>query len=276
MIELENVTLREYVYFDREKVEDFLSTIEDGLREERTEIERKHGSKVKGSAGIPHIAKIEGEKGFSENELKILKTSTNASLFQRLYNYLDEQNMINHIGDSVNEEIWGKIKVGDLIEIDANIEFSALDSTIESITNLSTFIKQFNPKGMNKKAKEAITGFQMLNQQSSKEGFNIKITLPNNSKFKFVTTLPEKNTRVSKNELTGNYKVICRIQKILKRNEKFELFKLMPGLKMNRKTIKEFLKIFKDMPPIIGPAPKIEDLQISYPAMVITPIVIYR
>lgn len=272
---MKNITLREFVYFDREKVEDFLSTIEDGIREERTEIERKHGSKVKGGVGIPHIAEIEAEKGFNENELKILKTSTNASLFQRLYDYLEEENMINHL-DSVNEELWGKIKVGDLIEIDANIEFSALDNTIESITNLSTFIEQFNPNKMDKKTKEAITGFQMLSQQSSKEGFNIKITLPNSSRFKFVTTLPKKNIRVSKNELTGNYKVICRIQKILKRNEKFELFKLMPGLKMNRKTVKEFLKIFKDMPPIVGPAPKIEDLQISYPAMVITPIVIYR
>lgn len=272
---MENIVLREYVYFDREKVEDFLSTIEDGLRKEQTEIERKHSSKGKGSLGIPHVVEIEGETGFSENELKILKTSTNASLFQRLYNYLEEQNMINHIY-SVDEESWEKIEVGDLIEIDANVEFSALNNLIETITNLSTFMEQFNPKGMNKKAKEAIAGFQMLSQQSSKEGFNIKITLPNNSKFKFVTTLPKKNIRVSKNELTGNYKVICRIQKILKRNEKFELFKLMPGLKMNRKAIREFLKIFKDMPPIAGPTPKIEDLQISYPAMIITPIVIYR
>jgi hypothetical protein len=38
-----------------------------------------------------------------------------------------------------------------------------------------TFFEKFSPERMDRKTKEAIIGFQMLSQESSKEGFNIKI-----------------------------------------------------------------------------------------------------
>ena len=269
------IHLREFAYFDRQKIEDFLSGIEDGLIRESMETQRKHGKEVKGEAGIKGILSVCGTTGYNENELQRLKTATDASLFQRLYTYLNEQQMISYI-DAINEEAWEQIVVGKILDIKANIELSALDNLIDTVTRVMTFFEKISPEKMDRKTKEAIVGFQMLSQESSKEGFNIKITTIKTPKFKFVATLPSKNIRVTKQELNGEYNVLCRVKKILKKNEKFELFSLIPGFKMDREMIKDFIKSFRNMPKILGNPPKVGDLQVGYPAMVVTPIAIYR
>jgi len=271
----QKISLREFAYFDRQKIEDFLSGIEDGLIRESMETQRKHGKEVKGEAGIKGIFSVGGTTGYGEDELQRLKTATDASLFQRLYTYLNVQQMIRFI-DLADDETWGQIEVNEILEIKANIELSALDCLIDTVARLMTFFEKISPEKMNRKTKEAIAGFQMLSQESSKEGFNIKITTIKTPKFKFVATLPSKNTRVTKQELSGEYNVLCRVKKILKKNEKFELFSLIPGFRMDREMIKDFIKSFRDMPKILGKPPKVGDLQVGYPAMVVTPIAIYR
>ncbi|MDG3547649.1 DUF6414 family protein [Methanobacterium formicicum] len=267
--------LREFIYFDREKIEDFLSIIEDGLVKEETEIQRNHGTKIKAEGGFKPIANIGGEKGYQDNELQKLKNSTDASLFQRLYNHLTEKKMIKKVR-SIDNKSWNQIKVGELLELDANIEFSALSLLIEKIVNLMEFMEMVGPENVDDKTKEAMLGFKMLSHLSSKEGLNIKITLTGNSRYKFVAILSPENIKGTKQELIGKYKVMCRVQKIIRKNEKFELFKLIPGLELNKKMITDFLKIFDNLPPMFGKPPKIEDLQVSYPAMIITPIAVYR
>lgn len=271
----QKIVLREFAYFDRQKIEDFLSGIEDGIIRASTETQRKRGKEVKGEAGVKGILSVGGTTGYGENELQRLKTATDASLFQRLYTYLNEQQMVRFI-ESADEESWGEIEVNEILEIKANIELSALDNLLDTITRLMTFFEKFAPEKMDRKTKDAIAGFQLLSQESSKEGLNIRITALKTPKFKFVATLPSKNLRVTKQELNGEYTVLCRVKKILKKNEKFELFSLIPGFKMERTMIKDFTKIFRDMPPILGKAPTVQDLQVGYPAMVVTPIAIYR
>jgi len=54
------------------------------------------------------------------------------------------------------------------------------------------------------------------------------------------------------------------------------IFTCLPGLQFSRKDLRDLLKNFKDMPPMLGKAPKIEDLQVGYPVIIITPIALYR
>jgi len=71
--------------------------------------------------------------------------------------------------------------------------------------------------------------------------------------------------------------VFGRIRKKLKRNEKFDLFKLLPTeFQLGSKEMGEMLKSFKEMPSILGKPPTIKDIKVGYPAMVITPVAIYR
>lgn len=271
----QKIILREFAYFDRQKIEDFLSSIEDGIILASTETQRKRGKEVKGEAGVKGFLSVGGTMGYGENELQRLKTTTDASLFQRLYLYLNEQQMVRYI-ESADEETWGEIEANEIVEINANIELSALDNLLDTITRLMHFFEKFSPEEMDRKTKEAIAGFQLLSQESSKEGLNIRITALKTPKFKFVATLPSKNIRVTKQELNGEYTVLCRVKKILKKNEKFELFSLIPGFRMDRTMIKDFSRVFEDMPKILGNPPRVQDLQVGYPAMVVTPIAIYR
>jgi hypothetical protein len=132
------------------------------------------------------------------------------------------------------------------------------------------------PEQVNPETKRMMLGFQALSQKSQNEGYNVKITLPGNPSFKFVAFLPLKNMKVSKQEIAGELYILCRVKTKLRRNETFELFSIIPGLKMNREMLRDLIKQFQDMPTILGMPPKMEDLRISYPAMVVTPIAIYR
>ncbi|MGB2728105.1 MAG: hypothetical protein WBD09_06470 [Halobacteriota archaeon] len=154
----QKISLREFAYFDRQKIEDFLSGIEDGLIRESMETQRKHGKEVKGEAGIKGIFSVGGTTGYGENELQRLRTATDASLFQRLYTYLNEQQMISFI-ESINEEAWEQVEVGKILDIKANIELSALDNLIDTFTRVMTFFEKISPEKMDRKTKEAIAGF---------------------------------------------------------------------------------------------------------------------
>jgi hypothetical protein len=270
------IILREFIYYDREKIEDFLSGIEDGLVKEEIETLREHGAKYKAEGGIRPLITVGGEKGYAENELQKLKTSTDASLFQKLHVLLNQNNMINSF-ESIDQEGWDQISTGDILEIEADIEFSGLSVLLSKIFKLMTFMEQVGLDADNDpKSREAIAGFNMINKLSSEEGLNIKVTPVNSPEYKFVGVLPKENIKGNKQELIGRYKVMCRVQKILNDGDSIELFKLIPGIEMDKGMIEEFLMNFEDMPPELGEPPKLEDIQINSPAMTVTPIAIYR
>jgi hypothetical protein len=271
------IILREFIYYDREKIEDFLSGIEDGLVKEEIETRREHGAKYKAEGGVKPFINVGGEKGYTDNELQKLKTSTDASLFQKLHVLLNQDNMMNSF-ESIDQKGWDQINTGDILEIEADIEFSGLSVLLNKIFKLMTFMEQVGLDVDNDpKTREAIAGFNMIDKLSSEEGLNIKVTPVNSPEYKFVAVVPnENNIKGNKKELIGRYKVMCRVQKILNEGESIELFKLIPGIEMDKGMIKEFLMNFEDMPPMLGEPLKLEDMQINSPAMTVTPIAIYR
>ncbi len=82
--------LREFAYFDRQKVEDFLSSFENGLSKETTETGHQIDAGIKGKIGVPGVASLEAGLGQKGTTLQELKTATDASLFQRLYKHLSK------------------------------------------------------------------------------------------------------------------------------------------------------------------------------------------
>lgn len=269
------IILREFIYYDREKIEDFLSSIEDGIVKEEIETRTEHATQLKVGGGVGSFLNASGQKGYADNELRKLKTSTDASLFQRLYTCLSEENMLKYFED-ISQEDWKEIKRGDILEIEADVEFSGLSVFFEKIMKLMGFLEQLGFDQMDDKSREAMLGFQLMNQLSADESLNLKITPVKSLNYKFVATLPHENIKGNKQELIGEYKVLCRVQKIINENEKIELVKLIPGIELDEENLEGFVQNFEDMPPMLGTPPKMEDLQISYPAMIVTPIAIYR
>ena len=267
------IVLREFAYFDRQKVEHFLSSIEDGLAREKTEISRKIGGEVKGEVSVG-VAKFGAGIERKGSELQEIKAATDASLFQRLYTHLKNEKLIRDI-DSIDANEWVRIEKGEIIELTGDIELSLMENLIDI---LARFMPLFETQVRDEKAGLGLKLLQTLGKLSSEQGFNIKINPRVESKFKFVAHLPAKYVRVgSKNELTGEYRTLCRVLKKLKPNETFNLFSFFSGIRMPKDALEQIIKTFPiDLAMFLGKPIQIEDFRVSYPAMIVTPIAIYR
>lgn len=266
----DKIVLREFAYFDRQKVEDFLSSIEDGLAREKKEITHEINAEIKGKLKVPGVAEVGGGVGRKGTELQELKTATDASLFQRLYLHLKNQKLIRFL-DKVNKNTWEQIKGGEILELTGEIELSAMENLFDLLTMILPLMKS---QKMDEKTRR---GTQVLEMISSVQGgVNIKISLEDEN-YKFVATLPREKVRVTKQELNSAYSVLCRVQRKLKPNETFDLFSFIPGIKFPREQIRNLIRTFpSELIQFTGKPIRIEDFRISHPAMIVTPIAIYR
>ena len=268
-----DIVLREFKYFDRRIVVDFLSSIEGGLARESKASYLQKSAQLGGRVGFPGL-EIGGEKGRKEISIEESKTMEDAALFQRLYEALTDQKMINKI-DWSKYSFWQDIERGRILEIHGRIELPVLEITLDIFGQLLPIMQQFSPRGIDQKA---LTAFKMLNRLSSLGTLNVRIIPAQNDEVNFVATLHRQKLKVSKQELADEYVVLGRVRKVLKEGETFDLFKL--PIKMNEKMIEGFLKSFDNMPPealaLLGKKPTIEDLQVCYPAVILNPIAIYQ
>lgn len=123
--------LRQFLYLDRDLVREFLAQTEGGVFDESTERRRSEGrSGVAGGAGgrILHASAEKGKSSQSESESIV--TQTAASEFDRLYTYLDSEDL--QVYDIIDESIDGlPIRRKDFVEVDLAIRISGLNSVLE-------------------------------------------------------------------------------------------------------------------------------------------------
>lgn len=266
----DKIPFGEFAYLDRQRIEDFVSSIEGGLARERKVTKHEISAEAKGEVGIPHVMKFGGGVGRKGTELEELKTATDPSLFLRLYAHLETQKLIRNL-DSIDEDKLENTQQGELIEFEGNIELSAMDYIVDLFTSWMDFFPV-------RDAKDRMT-FNLMKTMSTQKGFNIKISHKKESRFKFVGYLLSKNLRVTKEELEDEYCVLCRVKRILKPKETFDLFSL-PQIRMPKSMVRKLIQSFRSLPPqsrmILRKSIGMEDFRISYPAMIVTPIAIYR
>ena len=279
-------TLREYTYFDRQKVEDFLSTIEDGLSREFSEVKTEEGAiltpEIEVSASLPGIGgikpKISGQTARKITTREELKTATDASLFRRLYDYLNEEDMIKEINPvSLTSEIWNEIDVGNVLEIKGHVERPALEKLIDNLNDLLSLAEALNSSSKPSSDNGAMKYFESIQLQLKMKGSNIKVNVGTDLRFKFVGTLFPNKLKVIKQEIEGDYTLLCRVQKILGEGETVQFFSIVPGnLKLDDKQIASSLDGFEKVAQSMNIDGNIREVEIEGPLIVITPIAIYR
>ena len=152
------IILREFAYFDRQKIEDFISSIEDGLIREKKETTHETDAELKAKIGIPGVAEVGGGLGSKGSEIEELKLSTDASLFQRLYMYFTSNTIITSIKE-INKELWDKIENGDIIEIFGEVELSTMENVIDLLKIMMPFMKN---QGATKESQKGIQLMEMI------------------------------------------------------------------------------------------------------------------
>jgi len=271
MVKME-FTLREFAYIDKQIVVDFISSIQAGLPVERRQAVTKTGKKLEAKIGFS-FAQVGGEKGSTETEAEEKSAVQDAGLFQMLYSKLDEQGSILR---KIDENVVPK----SILEVEGRVVLPALEMTLDVLFNqLAPFgevIQNINPRGW--------ATLQGINRFRTSSPLNLRI-IPSSSQCEekmenvnIVASLRRNMLRKPLPELADDYSVFCRVTKVLKAQESFDLFKL--PMKLDDAKIDSLLKSFESMPPeskaILGGDLTREDVQVRYPAIIVTPIAIYR
>ena len=265
-------TLREFAYIDKQIIVDFLSSIQTSLpiqtRKALTKREKKLGAKV----GFP-FAQVEGEKGGVETETEESGVMEEAGLFQALYAKLEENHLIKR---NINEDVVPK----DILEIEGRVELPVLE------TALNLLCDQLGPywEAFRNQNPQAWRNLQMINRFRAISPLNLRIVPLHHQYSKsmanlsVIASLQRDKLRKPYPELADDYSIFCRVKKVLKNVETYDLLKL--PVKLNDKNISELMKNFENMPSesksIFGNSLSIENFQIGYPAIIVTPIAIYR
>lgn len=266
--------LREFKYLDRQIVVDFLSSIEGGLATASKASLSKKGGKLGVKANVPTIFEVEGERGSKEISIEESRTIEDAALFERLYNALAEQKMIEKV-DGLKEDSLKNMRQGKVLEIHGTIEVPFFEVLLDVFTQIIPLMSYSTSGGLDQKGIDAL---KMFNTMSLMSALNVRIIPSQTSEANFVLTLSRDKLRVKKQELSDECSSLCRVRRILKKDETFDMLRL--PVKINKTIMGNLLQSFEKMPSdvsdILGRKPAIDDLQIRSPAIILTPIAIYQ
>jgi hypothetical protein len=267
----DRIVLREFAYFDRQKVEDFLSSIENGLTKETTEVKHEAVAGIGGEVGIPGLVKLGAAFEHKGNRLQELKTATDASLFQRLYVYLSECKLIRRLRIT-DEKIWTELQDKEMLELDGQIEPSPVQILFEIMKSIISLPENPTSSKRTQPGNEEILRLVLTSRDSA----NIRIMLDSGDCF-FVASLSRDKMRISLHELGAKFSVLCRIQRKMRKGETFDVFSLMPGVRFPRDVIEKFVATLPPiLEPMLGRRINVEDFTVTYPAILVTPVAIYR
>jgi len=263
--------LREFAYFDRQKIVDFISAIEDGLSQGSRKSLRTSDREMSGEIGIAGVAKLEVTKGVTQREFEERRTPTDASLFERLHSYLVTQKLLKDASRSDLVDL-------DLVEAAVHVDLSGKDLFLDVVELMKGFIPLFQQSATPLQP-QAKMMMDTLSRSGSKQGTTL-IMMPTGmptgqTELKLVSTLPhdKERLRVTKEELRGSYRVLCRVLRVLKPGEKIDLFNIFQGITLPRDQLQNMIQT---QPEIFSHKMTEENLTVSYPALEVATIALYR
>ena len=270
-----DLPIREFAYLDRERLEDFLSALIGGLPIESKEGSARDDAQVDTGVdvGAASVRRLGGRSHLTWEELR---KATPASLFEELIEQLRARSAIQLL-DAFDVAIWQGLEAGEFIDASIGVAPSALENLFDLIRRLKGFIDLFGSSETDTQTMSQVMQYLTL-LGNDKDAMNVRLIPAGGPgpRCVFVASLNDDHIRANKSALAGEFRVFGRIQRKLSKGERFELFSLMPGLQLSATQLREFITKLGDLPPQLGRAPTVNDLQVSHPAIVLTPVALYR
>jgi hypothetical protein len=270
--------LRNYLYFDRQMVDDSLAAIEGALYDETIVHTQEKGQNLSGDfhAELPIVggAWLGAERNSSaKTEITKQAQLTDAAKFQRVYDRLEKEDAFQYY-DVIASDNWENFNRSDLLELDVSISptrFGALAEFAESAKGLADLAEALTGQSpLDEKTREIIDGIKLLGRMESEKGIPVLMKPLNNGEYKFVAYLNPEYLRVARNRLVGEVTVFCKVQRKLKERERLDLFDPLSSVEQLQKITKSRQKQTKTKMPH-----EFRDT-IKAPAAVIIPLAIYR
>jgi hypothetical protein len=265
---------RDFLYLDRDLVINFLAQAEGGITEQTTETQTttgKGGFGGKIGAGPVGVSAEKGKESALQTQAVIRQVA--ASEFDRLYRYLEED-ALTIIDHAVDATVVDGIRRKQFLEVDARLQVSGLHQLVGLLSTMGAIaplIEQFSDDEFDK---ETLAGIQTV---SSLTGDNKSLaliaTVPGAANLKVGLELSP--SAILTDSWDTEASVLLKVQRVIKGSDRYLVGDPFGGL-LKMIPPKERDKLAKSFDPDELAQLGVTDIEIAAPAIVGTPIAIYR
>lgn len=260
--------LRRFLYLDGDLTDEYLAQAEGGLYSEEDQSSTTSSDKS-GKVGIgagPLTGEAGGGKGAEESRARKVR-QTEESGFSRLAALLENSESVQWL-DSLDQGIWEQLDRGEVLEIECQLQLPQLVQFMQVGAAVEPMKALMEISG-NELDAEAMQGFEILAQISQLlEGVPLIASALGSPEFKFIAPLQEKWLRGSVDDLQGEARLYCSVERKLKEDQPYSIVDMMPALRNlpNREEMETDL-LENEM---------LADSKVEAPAAVVSPIAIFR
>lgn len=282
--------LRDYMYLDTGRLQDYMSSLDAGVIEEFTETNRSQTDK-EGKAGlkasIAGAGVDAGAGGRSEEETTRERTVRvrAQNMFNRIYDELDENDAIKVFDEEVSLTL-DKVRRKEVVEITGSFAPSPLNDMIDSILNLMNIMEEmgFVEEAGDPQTQQAIRALAMIFRgDEGKEEVPMVSRVEQNADLEdnisVVFLAKSRFIVVDQEDFEGDMTVFGKVQKLVPEGESIDLFDFLKLPKVIRREAnlkEELFKMFETWPKELGGPIARESTEVQGPALVVTPVAVYE
>lgn len=251
--------LREYVYLDRNRVEDFLSQLEGGVSESMRQSETAAGAGLEGgiNVGAARIGASLTAPSVSQDDLR---RTTDVALFERLYSHVQKDLAV--ASDSSELE-WAALRQGGLLELQCEVVVSGTSKLSQSLGDLGPVASMLG------ESLDGVEGFGAL------FGGDIGVRFLFDDTVVAYSSLDPDSIRAHLSDIEGECSALVRIRRTLKKGKRMPL-RSVAGMKLSAAQLDDLMASFDDAPAELGCTFAPDDLVAAGPAAIVTTVAIYR
>ena len=275
--------LRHFLYLDENLIRDFLGQMPGGLeRETERHVERTGRRGVGGGANLEPVG-INANVGDETKRLSdVTVEHTAAGEFQRLHSLLGEDGIEQLL--ALDDRIWSALQVFEILEFGAIVSLPAIARLVDVTEKFAPVAQMLSNLG--KLPGSESTDWHLVASMMNlfrTEHPSFLAAVAGAPKFRFVCKLDPKWMKVTLDEMQGEATVFGKLQRKIVKGQKLPTIDLMTDLlKMqdlggNRAERRRRERTAGATPKQAGEKfPDEYELQIGYPAAVLTPIAVFR
>ncbi len=260
--------LRRFLYLDGDLTDEFLAQAEGGLYDEEAQstTERSHRG-VGGGLGAGPVS-VGGEKGGVDEEARArLVRQTQESSFSRLAAMLERSDSVQWL-ESLDRGIWDQLERGEVLEVECQLEVPLLVKFILVASQMEAITELIEATG-HEVDPEMLQGMQALIAIGGLFQSVPVIGTPTGApEFKFIAQINPMHLRVAIDELDGEARLYCILDRKLREGERHSILDAIPAMRNlpNRDEVESGLS---EIDQFTGEP-------VTAPAAVVSAIAIYR
>lgn len=276
---------REFLYLNYDTIVNSLSALESGKIDEI--IQKANEAREGGFAGTLGAGPAElsgGKKKASQIEEELVRTRTIFSAFDAWYKYLKDADAIGTF-ESWDLSVREELSTGDTIEFEGRLTLSPVQQVLRMFINFAEQAETpgsvFQQKGEElRETKKVARMMQLwLGGKDAPNHYSVYMAPYESVSPRIVARLDETFMLSPKEGINGSYKVIGQVDEILREGDEVSAIRILrdvPPTPMETSTIREALGVFIEPAKELGVEVDDEDFSVSYPAIVVRPIAVFR